>query len=266
MLNIDRQLPMLSAAFSWVARPWGHALACQPLAAVAPHGWTTRELALEGDDARCEVAWTALAMGEHVERDHVIRLRQVHGATVVTAGEGRAAADALVSSDSRRLLAVKVADCVPLLIADRRTGAVAAVHAGWRGTAARIAQVVVRRMQEECDSVPGELVAAIGPSIRACCYEVGPELREAFRAAGASDDELSDWFTPGQGDRLQLDVPRSNADQLVAAGVPPNQVHDSSLCTACHPAWFYSYRRDKESTGRLVGYIRAGTGQPRQDT
>ncbi len=256
MPDIDRQLPVLSAQFRWIARPWGHALECVPLAAIAPHGWTTRDLALEGDDARCEAAWTALATGEHVERNHLVRLRQVHSAIAVTERDGGAAADALVSRDPGRLLTVRVADCVPLLVTDRRTGAAGAVHAGWRGTAGRIAQAAVQRMKEEFDSAPRDLVAAIGPSIRACCYEVGPELRSAFRGAGASEAELSAWFTPGRGDRLQLDVPRANVDQLVAAGIPLEQVHDSCLCTACHPAWFYSYRRDKGSAGRLVGYIK----------
>ena len=144
------------------------------MAAIAAHGWTTRDLALEGDEGRCAAGWQRLAEGEGVAREHLVALRQVHGATVVSDSASGAEADALVSSNPDRLLTVRVADCVPLLVADRRTGAVAAVHAGWRGTASGIAAAAIRRLQAEFGSTPSDLVAAIGPSIRVCCYEVGP--------------------------------------------------------------------------------------------
>jgi hypothetical protein len=229
------------------------------LADVARHGWTTRDLALEGDEARCASDWAALAGSEEVAPACLVRVRQVHGAAVVTELEGGAAADAVVSSDPTRVLTVRVADCVALLVADRRTGAAAAIHAGWRGTAARITAAAVARLAEDYGSRPRDLVAAIGPAIRSCCYEVGPEVRDAFRAAGAPNAGLSEWFAAGRGDRLQLDVPRANRDQLFEAGVVASQIYDSLLCTACHPSLFHSYRRDKERAGRLVGFIRAGT-------
>jgi YfiH family protein len=229
------------------------------LADVARHGWTTRDLALDGDESRCKADWAALAASEGVPPEHLVRLRQVHSATVVSEREPDAAADAIVSSDPGRVLTIRVADCVPLLVADCRTGAVAAVHAGWRGTAARIAAVTVARLAAEFGSRPGDLVAAVGPAIRPCCYEVGPEVRDAFRAAGASGADLSAWFRAGRGDRLQLDVPGANRDQLVDAGISASQIYDSGLCTACDPVLFHSYRRDKERAGRLVGYIRACT-------
>jgi YfiH family protein len=179
----------------------------------------------------------------------------------VTEAQSGSEADAVVSRDPTRLLTVRVADCVPLLIADRRTGAVAAVHAGWRGTASRIAPAVVGRMHDEFGTAPEDIVAAIGPSIRACCYEVGPELVDAFREAGASDRELADWFSPrGASDRLVLDVARATRDQLAAAGVPDARILDSGLCTCCHRDLFHSYRRDQGLAGRMVGFIRAGTG------
>ena len=140
-------LPVLPPAFRWALRPWGRALECVPLVDTATHGWTTRDLALEGDESRCAAGWLALAGGEGVERGDLVTLRQVHGATVVTERDGGVAADAIVSADPVRVLTVKVADCVPLLMADRRTGVVAAVHAGWRGTVARIAPAAVERMR-----------------------------------------------------------------------------------------------------------------------
>jgi hypothetical protein len=244
-----------------VSRAWGRALECRPLADTAVHGWTTRDLALEGSDARGEAGWRALAEGEHVTLGQLARLRQVHSATVVTEAQSGAEADAIVSRDPTRLLAVRVADCVPLLIADRRTGAVAAAHAGWRGTASRIAPAVVGRMHDEFGTAPEDVVAAIGPSIRACCYEVGPELVDAFRGAGARDQELADWFSPrGASDRLVLDVARATREQLAAAGVPDARILDSGLCTSCHRDLFHSYRRDKGLAGRMAGFIRARTG------
>jgi YfiH family protein len=235
-------------------------LECVPLADVARHGWTTRDLALDGDESRCAADWAALAASEDVLPEDLVCLRQVHSAIVVTGREPGAAADAIVSSDPARVLTVRVADCVPLLVADRRTGAVAAIHAGWRGTAAGIAAAAVARLAEDYGSRPRDLVAAIGPAIRSCCYEVGPEVLGAFRLA-ASDAEVAAWFAPGRSDRLHLDVPRANRDQLVGAGIPVRQIYDSGLCTACDGSLFHSYRRDKERAGRLVGYIRAGTAE-----
>ncbi len=98
-------------------------------------------------------------------------------------------ADGVMTDEHGVALVVQVADCVPLLMADPRTGAVAAVHAGWRGTAANIAAAAVRRLQQQYGCRPEDLVAAIGPCIGACCYQVGPEVREAFTSA--SDASIS---------------------------------------------------------------------------
>jgi YfiH family protein len=162
----------------------------------------------------------------------------------------------VATDDPLRGVAVRVADCAPILIGDRHGRAVAAVHAGWRGTAARAAQAGVEALRARAAIEPSDLNVAIGPSIRACCYEVGPELREAFSAAGHDDAAIGRWFTRGKGDRWQLDVPRANRDQLEAAGVPAAQIFDSGLCTACHPDVFHSYRRTGRATGRMIGVIR----------
>jgi YfiH family protein len=257
MVAVESDLPQIPGSFRWVRRHWGRALECAPLAEVAPHLWTTRDLALD-EAVGCGAGWQALAEGEGLDCRQLASLRQVHSARVVTCGESGAEADALVAVHAARLLTVRVADCVPLLVADPRTGAVAAVHAGWRGTAERIAPAAVRRMSEMFGSAPEDLVAAIGPSIRPCCYEVGPELADAFRSAGASESQLADWFAAGRiGRRTRLDLARANRDQLAAAGVPRAQILDSGLCTSCHPRVFHSYRRDKERAGRIVGCIRA---------
>jgi copper oxidase (laccase) domain-containing protein len=113
-------------------------------------------------------------------------------------------------------------------------------------------------MGREFGSRPSDLVAAIGPSIGACCYQVGPDVIEAFRAAGAGEAGIGTWFRPEVGgDRFRLDVPGANRDQLIDAGLADPRIHLCGLCTFCHPALFHSYRRDGRGTGRLAGVIRA---------
>jgi len=195
--------------------------------------------------------------------------RQVHGRNAVVVRDGtpvpanRPEADAFVSNSATVGVAVRVADCVPLLIADRRNTAVAAVHAGWRGTAARVAVAAVDAMSREFGSRPADLIAAIGPSIGACCYDVGTELVDAFAAAGHERFLIDRWFLappPPRGSReratLRLDVAGANRDQLVLAGVPEEQIHLSGLCTAMHLDVFTSYRAEKDKAGRLVAAIR----------
>ena len=234
-------------------------LQCVPLARIAKHGWTTRELAFVGALADCEAQWHQLAASGGVPRDALAAVHQVHGAAVIDVRSGEAherpRADGLVSRDPSLMLTVRVADCAALLIADSRRGAVAAVHAGWRGTAAGIGAAAVAQLRELHGSDPGDLVAALGPSIGPCCYTVGEELIEAFREAGQDDVDPGRWFR--HGDRLALDLWTANRDQLAAAGVPGSAIYVSGLCTACHPDWFYSYRREGAAAGRLVGFIRA---------
>jgi polyphenol oxidase len=244
--------------FHWSHAPAGLVLRCTALAAsTGNHGFTTRQQALPPDAAACGGGWDALAEEAGVPVEDVVRLQQVHGATVtdasaITSGER---ADGVMSDESGKLLTVRVADCVPVLLADPETRAVAAVHAGWRGTSARIAARAVAALVDLFGVRPGALVAAVGPSIGPCCYRVGPEVVEAFRAGGAAHGDCGRWFT-GDGD-LRLDLWRANRDQLVAAGLAPGDVHVASLCTACHPHLLHSYRRDGAGAGRQVGFIRA---------
>jgi YfiH family protein len=194
-------------------------------------------------------------------------MRQVHGCDVfgVTTTLERAVpgespqVDAIVTDRTDVGLAVQVADCVPLLLVDPRTGAVAATHAGWRGTAANVAGATVARLVREYGVRPADLIAAIGPSIGPSCFQVGPEVRETFiaSASAAASVQPATWFTPDTGDRLRLDIWQANHDQLVAAGLQSAQVHIAGLCTVTHVAHFFSYRREQQATGRLLGVIRS---------
>ena len=258
-------LPAVPDTFLWTEEPWGAALRCHPLGAIATHRFTTRQLDVTG-----EAGGAALASALGVAVGRVWRVRQVHGNQVIVArGDApaeRAEADALVSDDPTVALAVLAADCVPLLMADSRTGAVAAVHAGWRGTAARAGIAAIEAMTREFGTRPEDLVAAIGPAIGPCCYEVGTELVDAFAAAGHERYLIDRWFIslpPRRGEPrsavpgLRLDVPGSNRDQLILAGVPEDRIHVSGLCTAMHLDVLTSYRAEKEKAGRLAAAIRS---------
>jgi YfiH family protein len=182
-------------------------------------------------------------------------MRQVHGSIVRTAVPGASPAlecDGL-ATDRRGLgVAVQSADCVPLLLWASERNAVAAVHAGWRGSLARVAAKAIEHLRASYGARPDELHAAIGPSIRICCYEVGDEVIEAFSSSGRDHSRIS---KPGPRGRRHLDLVEDNRSQLLGAGVPERQIYDSARCTHCEPESFPSYRRDGPGAGRLLGWI-----------
>lgn len=212
-----------------------------------------------------------------------VTLRQIHSDIVhrVDSPDGAAGdppgGDALFTRASGCLLAIQTADCVPILLADPKQRAIAAIHAGWRGTVRRIAAKTLGRMQMEFGTRPQDVVAALGPSIGRCCYEVGedvarefhaqfPEARQWFDgpfdalASGESDPNWLPWLTmmpPGHQPpplRVHLDLIAANRAILAAAGVPHAQISSSGFCTACRTDLFFSYRREG-ATGRLIAAI-----------
>jgi purine-nucleoside/S-methyl-5'-thioadenosine phosphorylase / adenosine deaminase len=214
----------------------------------------------------------------------VIALRQIHSDIVhlvsaenVDAAEEPPQGDALITRERGVSLAVQTADCVPILLADKRHHAIAVVHAGWRGTLSRIAEKTLGRMHMEFGTRPEDVVAALGPSIGRCCYEVGsdvakefhaqfPDAREWFDgpydalAAGENDPNWLPWLTmkpPGHAPpplTVQLDLISANRGILAGAGVPPANISSSHYCTACRTDLFFSYRRER-TTGRLMAAI-----------
>lgn len=179
--------------------------------------------------------------------DQVCALQQVHGATVVLAEPGwyRVSADAAITATPGLALVISTADCLPILVHDPVRQAIGAAHAGWRGTAKGIAGELVRALVAHFGSNPADLQVAIGPGIQYPCYQVGPEVKAAFEAAGLSDQVL----TPDDTGRFRLDLVRANREQLSRAGVPAAQVHSLALCTHCDAARFYSHRRDGRARG-----------------
>ncbi|MBI3127504.1 MAG: peptidoglycan editing factor PgeF [Candidatus Tectomicrobia bacterium] len=191
-----------------------------------------------------------------MEPSRVAEVRQVHGTAVVAADEipegARVEADGVLTAEPGVAVAVQTADCLPVLLADARRRAVAAVHAGRKGIGAGVLAEAVRRMGERFGSRPEDLVAGLGPAISGACYEVGEECLPPFR------ERYPDWrdfsIPLGRGKWL-LDLPEAARRQLAAAGIPGERIGPPGPCTFSESARFFSYRRDGAPTGRLWAII-----------
>jgi YfiH family protein len=194
-----------------------------------------------------ELPWLSHDFGTRsgpLSQEGMASLKQIHSGVVLNAeaegcaGEG----DALVTNRPRVTVSVRTADCFPILLVDRRRRAVAAVHAGWRGTAAHIAIEALVRMRREFDTDPLDVAAAIGPGIGACCYEVGEDVARRF----------------GMTEAGRLDLAAENERQLRNAGVTEIDrigIDGTRACTFCHPEHFYSWRRDRDKAARMISYV-----------
>jgi YfiH family protein len=186
----------------------------------------------------------------------MVTLKQMHSALVRRVGRAEIAeraslwGDGLVTNEPGVLLGIQTADCLPILIADRERKAVGAFHAGWRGTLKGIVERGVAAMGREFGSAPGDLIAAIGPGIGPCCFAVGAEVRDLFRARYAYADEL---FSAGP--KLALDLVEANRRQLLTAGLSPKSIVTLNACTSCRTDEFFSYRAERGKTGRLMAVI-----------
>jgi YfiH family protein len=156
--------------------------------------------------------------------------------------------DALVSDTPRILLAVKTADCVPVLIGDSTSGAFAAVHAGWRGTSTSIVRRAIEQLRQEYGARAADLRAAIGPAANVCCYEVGSEVINLFKERFPQSEHL---FTPTREGHARIDLHQANGNQLINAGVLPERIHSAPLCTMDRNDLFFSYRHEKKLNGRV---------------
>jgi len=237
-----------------------------------PHGFTTRRGGVSegvfaslnlggrwGDDPG-RVAGNQRRFVAATGSEGVHFATQVHGRAVapVAAGDapaatGRREADALVTVAPGTCVGVYVADCVPILVADARTGACAAIHAGWRGTVAGVLGETLAHLAGACGARVEDLRVAIGPSIGPCCFEVGPEVVAAV--------EESDLGARAEG-AIVAKAPRDHVDlwvlnqrQALSFGVPSSAVDVARLCTSCDVARFFSYRRDHGKTGQMAAYI-----------
>ncbi len=209
----------------------------------------------------------------------IVQMKQLHSSLVhrvSAAPHEPLAGDGLISNTPGLLLAVKTADCVPVLVADVKLRAVGAFHAGWRGTAARVVEKGIGELQRQFGSLPRDLRAAIGPSIRKCCYRVGAEVREEFESQFSYAHELFEEVfdanplhvrypllflnqrAPGHGElgpEIHLDLVEANKRQLQDAGIREEHISVISGCTSCDTARFFSHRAESGQTGRMMAVI-----------
>jgi len=191
---------------------------------------------------------------------------QVHGSSVavIRSGDrGRGAvietdairgADAMITNEPDLPLAILVADCVAISLYDSRKNAIGIVHAGWKGTLARIVEKALTAMTREYGTKPADVIAGLSPAVGPCHYPVGGDVAGEFRASFGAD--AAAIVRPESGGRVSLDLREANLLQLVGAGVSSGNIDATGTCTACCPEFFYSYRRDGVRTGRFAGIIR----------
>lgn len=164
--------------------------------------------------------------------------------------------DALTANVARILLAVQTADCMPILLVDERTRAFAAIHAGWRGTLNLIVSRTLEQMQQSFGTRPAEVMAAFGPAISACCFEVGPEVATQFQHAFTYANSALSKLKPDG--KVHLNLRKINRQLLCEAGLRESVIYDCELCTSCRTDLFFSYRRElgaERPIGRLMGVI-----------
>jgi YfiH family protein len=207
----------------------------------------------------------------------MVSLRQIHSDLIHRIDrvpDTMLAGDGIVTDTPGLIVAIQTADCLPIILADKKRRAVGVFHAGWRGTVKRIAEKGVGEMYKYFGSDPANLVAAIGPGVQACCYDVGEEVRTAFESQFAyaqslfrevkESDPVREKYpmlfltarAPGHSDlpvKLFLDLVEANRRQLLDAGVPARNIEANAPCTACHTDLLFSYRAEKGVTGRLMG-------------
>jgi len=213
-----------------------------------------RDSGIETNGALKETAAKIL----NLEKGQVATINQTHSDAVFVHNEESRGSeadegfDAHITNNSGIAIGVVTADCVPVLIIDRRKKIVAAVHAGWRGTAKRIVQKTVKRMSDHFGSKLEDLTAGIGPSIGQCCYEVDEKVIEPMKKGF---DYLNRFSIQKKENKWHIDLQLINREQLIETGLMPANINIVSLCTSCHSDLFYSYRRDGAGTGRMMAVV-----------
>jgi polyphenol oxidase len=220
-------------------------------------------------------SWPLVSLRQiHSDLIHRVDGMRVDGMRVDRIPEQLLAGDGLITDTPGLVLAVQTADCLPIILVDRKRRAVGVFHAGWRGTVKRIVEKGVGEMRKHFKSDPRNLVAAIGPGVRGCCYEVGEEVRTKFEAQFAyasslfrevkESDPVREKYpllfltarAPGHSElqvKLFLDLVEANRRQLLDAGLPAKNIDMAAPCTACHTELLFSFRAEKGVTGRMMG-------------
>jgi YfiH family protein len=168
------------------------------------------------------------------------------GRGAVRFGDAISGVDALVTNESALLLTLFFADCLPILLADDAHQVVAVAHAGWRGLVGGVIENTLGLMTKQFGSRPESILAAIGPGIGRCCFEVGSEVAAHFPSSVQQEAASG---------KPHVDLPKAAQLRLEALGIPSNQIDGASICTACHTGRFFSHRREQGKTGRMGAFI-----------
>ena len=201
-----------------------------------------------------------LASAFGIHQDALVTVRQVHGTDILVIDEKNedyshflsVESDAIITNQPGVMIGICVADCAPILLLDPGKRVIAAVHAGWQGTAAGLVAKTVAGMKSLFDCDPASLQAVVGPCIGKCCYEVDTPVKQAFSQSGTLWENFA---APNDAAKWQLDLSAANRELLISAGVPVAAIQVSDLCVSCHRELFFSYRRDNGETGRQMGFI-----------
>ena len=215
----------------------------------------------EGDEEfRVLSNWDRLATAFAIPMEQLLVVNQVHGDAIFVikphgsyfSTRDKLNYDAIVTSRANLAICIKTADCVPVFIVDQVKKVIAVVHAGWKGSALGVSAKVVRLMQKQYGCLPQDILAAIGPSIGKCCYEVDQVTADAFRKQNNSDLFLQQG---SKKNKWMLDLSEANRRQILDAGVPKNNIEVSEYCTACNQDMFFSHRGSGGITGRQVNFM-----------
>lgn len=201
-----------------------------------------------------------LARAFGINHEALVTVRQVHGSDILVIDEPNEdyshflslESDAIITNQPELMIGVCVADCAPILLIDPHKRVIAAVHAGWQGTAAKIVSKTVAGMSSVFGCEPSSIQAAIGPCIGSCCYEVDTPVKQAFKQNEVPWDSFTE---PTETGKWRLNLASANQDLLVSAGIPASSIQVSDMCVSCQRELFFSYRRDGGDTGRQMGFI-----------
>jgi len=216
----------------------------------------------EGDEEfRVLQNWSKLAKSFDIPLERFLVLNQVHGDGILVVGvegdnfssQSELSYDAIVTNHPGLAICIKTADCVPVFIVDKAKKVVAAVHAGWKGTALAISAKVIRLMRERYGSQPQDILVAIGPSIGLCCYEVDNATAEAFQAQKNKESFL--FPKASKSNKWMVDLPEANRRQILDCGIPEANIESSGYCTMCHQDIFFSHRGSGGITGRQINFM-----------
>jgi YfiH family protein len=185
----------------------------------------------------------------------MVLLNQIHSDKIVHKTNKKSSnptADGIITSLKHIVLFIKTADCVPIFLYDHENKVIGAVHAGWRGTSLKIIKKAINKMEHFYKTKMENLYVFIGPAIGPCCYEVGKDVYESFSFLGKAKE---DFFNRRKDKTFMMDLKGINAYLAEEEGVPQENIEICELCTYCNPNLFYSYRRDKNETGRNLNFI-----------